>query len=227
MALSDSRSAAPTDDKLPSPVSVALVEDNAGLRESLAVLLSGTPGFRCVGAFPSAEAALAALPMLKPDVTLMDIHLPNMSGIVCVKHLRDKLPKTKIVMLTVFADGEHIFEALMAGANGYLSKKTAPVELLKAVEDVYRGGAPMSADIAVRVVQYFNHKGAVAAFPVQLSPREQEILDHLAKGALYKEIAATLDISFDTVQWHIRNIYDKLHVRSRSEAVAKYLRTQP
>jgi DNA-binding NarL/FixJ family response regulator len=208
-------------------VSVALVEDNAGLRESLVILLNGTSGFQCVGAFATAEEALEGIPPLRPDVVLMDIHLPKTSGISCVKALRERLPQTKILMLTVFADTEHIFEALMAGANGYLSKRTAPDELLKAVRDVQTGGAPMSGDIAVRVVEFFNRKGASTPPEPHLSPREQEILERLVKGFLYKEIAADLKISFDTVQWHIRNVYEKLHVRSRSEAIAKYLRQAP
>jgi len=206
-------------------IQVALVEDNSGLRESLAVLLNGTPGFKCCGSFPSAEVALESMPSLNPDVVLMDIHLPKLSGIECVSQLRLKLPQTRILMLTVFADGDHIFQALRSGANGYLSKRTEPAELLKAIAEVYRGGAPMSGDIAVRVVGYFNQKGAAGVSEIKLSPREREILDLLAKGLLYKEIAASLGISFDTVQWHIRNIYEKLHVRSRSEAIAKYLQS--
>lgn len=151
--------------------------------------------------------------------------LPRGSGIEFVQLLRGKLPNTKILMLTIFADGDHIFQALRAGASGYLSKRTAPGDLLKAIQDVYQGGAPMSGDIAVRIVEYFNQKGAVPS-DVHLSPRELEILELLAQGCLYKEIASTLSISFDTVQWHIRNIYEKLHVRSRSEAIAKYLRRE-
>lgn len=204
-------------------IAVALVEDNSGLRESLAVLLDGTPGFKCVGGFGSAEEAIKALPKLCPDVVLMDIHLPEASGIECVRQLRGRLPDTRVLMLTIFADGDHIFQALRAGASGYLSKRTAPADLLKAIQDVHQGGAPMSSDIAVRVVEYFNQKGAVSP-DIHLSPRELEILELLAQGCLYKEISAQLSITFDTVQWHIRNIYDKLHVRSRSEAIAKYLR---
>jgi DNA-binding NarL/FixJ family response regulator len=215
------------DSKPASPISVALVEDNAGLRESLVALLDGTLGFKCAGAFGSAEAALATIPSLGPDVVLMDIHFPKMSGIDCVRQLKDKLPHTKILMLTIFSDGEHIFQALMAGASGYLSKGTVPAELLNAIAEVCRGGAPMSGDIAVRVVEYFNQKGKGAGSTVHLSPREQEILECLANGYLYKEIASRLNISFDTVQWHIRNIYEKLHVRSRSEAIAKYFRNEP
>jgi len=217
-----------TPPKSENAINVALVEDSAGLRESLAVLLTGTSGFRCAGAFPTAEAALKDLPSLAPDVVLMDIHLPRMSGITCVRKLRESLPETRIVMLTVFADRDHIFEALLAGANGYLSKRTPPAELLKAIEEVHRGGAPMSSDIAVRVVRYFNEKGTAAPPPeTNLSPREKEILGLLAQGYLYKEIAVRLAIAFDTVEWHVRNIYQKLHVRSRSEAIAKYLRCQP
>lgn len=226
VCMPDSAGQAALDSKAATSISVALVEDNSGLRESLAVLLAGTPGFRCSGSFNSAEAALEGLPKLAPDVVLMDIHLPNLSGCDCVKLLRERLPKTKILMLTVFAEGQYIFQALRAGANGYLSKKTPPADLLKAIAEVYHGGAPMSADIAVRVVEYFNQKGAQVEPSVRLSPREQEILEHLAQGSLYKEIAAQLNISFDTVQWHIRNIYEKLHVRSRSEAIAKYLRSE-
>jgi DNA-binding NarL/FixJ family response regulator len=213
----------PIDATAPASISVGLVEDNRGSRESLTILLDGTPGFRCAGAFDSAEAALKALPPIAPDVVLMDIHLPKMSGILCVRQLKETLPKTRILMLTVFADGEHVFQALKAGASGYLSKRTQPADLLKAIEEVHRGGAPMSADIAVRVVEYFNRKGDTEAASIHLSPREQEILDCLAKGFLYKEIAARLGTAFDTVHWHIRNIYEKLHVRSRSEAIAKYL----
>jgi DNA-binding NarL/FixJ family response regulator len=206
------------------PIAVALVEDCAGLRESLAALLGGIPGFQWAGGFASAEIAIAEIPGRAPDVILMDIHLPRMSGIDCVRRLRELVPKARILMLTVFADPDHIFEALKAGASGYLSKRTPPADLLKAIADVHRGGAPMGADIAARIVEYFNRQGAAAARPdSDLTPREQEILRLLAQGAMYKEIAAHLDIAFDTVQWHIRHIYQKLHVRSRSEAIAKYL----
>jgi DNA-binding NarL/FixJ family response regulator len=205
-------------------IEIALVEDNAGFRESLSALINSTPGFRCTGAFASAEEGLKQIPPLAPDVVLMDIHLPRMSGIECARQLKGKLPNTRILMLTVFADHDHIFQALLAGASGYISKRTAPADLLKAIEEVGGGGAPMSSDIAARVVEYFNQKGVAApANEAGLSPREQEILELLAQGYLYKEIADRLGIAFDTVQWHIRHIYQKLHVRSRSQAIAKYL----
>ena len=214
----------PSADPLVAPIRVALVEDSDGFRENLMALLSGTPGFACTGAFGSAEAALDVLPglMPAPDVVLMDIHLPRMSGIDCVRRLKDDLPDARILMLTVFADRTHIFDALKAGASGYLSKRTAPADLLRAIHEVHSGGAPMSGEIAVCVVEYFHQQGAVTPPPeARLSPREQEILEDLAQGFLYKEIADRLALSFDTVQWHIRNIYAKLHVRSRAQAVAK------
>jgi DNA-binding NarL/FixJ family response regulator len=209
-----------------APIRVAMVEDNAGLRESLGVLLNGTPGFLCAGAFGSAEAALDALPAMRPEpeVVLMDIHLPGKSGIECVRELRDRLPQTRIVMLTVFATSDRIFQALTAGASGYLSKRTAPADLLAAIQEVHRGGAPMSGDIAARVVEYFNARGQAREPDLNLSPRETEILQLLAEGLLYKEIRDRLGLSIDTVQWHIRNIYRKLHVRSRAQAVAKLYR---
>ena len=202
-------------------ISVALVEDNDGLRESLVVLLNGTAGFRCVGAFRSAEAALKNIPGLRPDVVLMDIHLQKMTGVACVRQLKEASPTTRILMLTVFVDKEHIFEALKAGATGYLSKRTAPADLLKAIEEVQRGGAPMSSEIAARVVEYFHQPGASPTLEANLTAREREILDLLARGYLYKEIADQLGLAFDTVHWHLRKIYEKLHVRSRAEAVAR------
>ena len=205
----------------PTVVSVALVEDNDGLRESLTTLLESTPGFRCSGAFRSAEAALRGIPGASPDVVLMDIHLPRMSGVTCVRQLTEAMPGIRVVMLTVFADREHIFEALKAGAHGYLSKRTAPADLLKAILEVQRGGAPMSSEIAARVVEYFHRQDSAPTLDAVLSARESEILDLLARGYLYKEIADQLGLAFDTVHWYLRKIYEKLHVRSRGEAVAK------
>lgn len=211
----------PSSSTLSQPIAVALVEDNDGLRDSLSVLLNGTPGFKCSGSYRTAELALKAIPSVQPDVVLMDIHLPKTSGVACVRELKATLPQLRILMLTVFADQEHIFDALKAGASGYLSKRTAPGDLLKAIQEVHVGGSPMSSEIAARVVEYFNQQGSVRLVEVNLSPRESEVLDLLARGYSYKEIAHQLEIAFDTVHWHIRKIYEKLHVRSRGEAVAK------
>lgn len=209
-------------------ISVAIVEDRDGLRESLAVLINGTPGFRCVGSFPSAEVALRDMQKVAPEVVLMDIDLPKMSGVECVRRLKELGSTARILMLTIFNDGEHIFEALKAGANGYLSKSTPPAEILRSIEEIHKGNAPTSSDIANRVVEFFNQQGRTSlAKQMGLSPRESEILSRLAEGCLYKEIANQLQISYATVHWHIRNVYEKLHVSSRSQAIAKYLGHPP
>jgi DNA-binding NarL/FixJ family response regulator len=205
-------------------IKVSIVEDDEGVRDSLAALINDADGFQCVSSHPSAEDAIAQIPLKKPDVVLMDINLPNMSGIDCVRKLKEILPQTQIMMLTMYEDGEQIFNSLAAGASGYLLKRTPPAKLLEAITEVQRGASPMSGKIARVVVQYFQKKAQPAAPESQtLSKREQEILDLLAKGFRYKEIADTLSISFDTVRSHLRNIYDKLHVSSRTEAVVKYL----
>jgi DNA-binding NarL/FixJ family response regulator len=202
-------------------VRVGLVEDDPRIRQGLAVLIGASPGFECIGDFPNGEEALAALPTLAPDVVLMDINLPGMSGIECIRQLKKRLPTTQLVMLTVFEDHERIFQSLSAGASGYLLKSTPPARLLEAVLEVHQGGAPMSAQIARCVVDAFRKPPPPEASPSQLSPREQEILALLAKGFLYKEIADQLRLSVETVRTHLRNIYEKLHVRSRTEAVMK------
>lgn len=202
------------------PITVSIVEDNDRVRESLAVLINGTNGFICKSAYPNAEEALNEIPSHTPQVVLMDIDLPGMNGIECVRKLKALKPKLQIVMLTVYEDSERIFQALQAGAIGYVLKQTPPAEILQAVEQAHRGGAPMSCEIARKVVQSFHQ---LSAGTVSLSPREREILDCLAKGFLYKEIALRLDIGYETVHQHVSNIYEKLHVRSRSQAVAKYL----
>jgi DNA-binding NarL/FixJ family response regulator len=204
-------------------IKVSIVEDDEGVRESLAALINDADGFQCVSSHPSAEDAIAQIPQKKPDVVLMDINLPNMSGIDCVRKLKEILPQTQIMMLTMYEDGEQIFNSLAAGASGYLLKRTPPSQLLEAIQEVQRGASPMSGKIARVVVQYFQQKAQPTAEAQTLSKREQEILDLLAKGFRYKEIADTLSISFDTVRSHLRNIYDKLHVSSRTEAVVKYL----
>ncbi len=210
------------------PIDVSIVEDDAGIRESLATLINGASKLRCVSSHPNAEEALRDIPLKKPDVVLMDINLPRMNGIECVQRLKGLLPQLQVLMLTVFEDEDQLFKSLKAGANGYLLKRTKPAQLLEAIEEVHRGASPMSGKIARIMVQYFQQKSLQQKSPastdsVELSKREQEILDLLAKGFRYKEIADTLGISFDTVRSHLRNIYEKLHVSSRTEAVVKYL----
>jgi DNA-binding NarL/FixJ family response regulator len=206
-------------------IRVSIVEDDAGVRESLSSLIAGARGFACLGAYSSGEDALREIPAARPDVVLMDIHLPLMSGIECVRQLKAVLPSLPIVMLTVYDDQEKLFKSLMAGACGYLLKRTSPAKLLEAIREVHQGGAPMSGQIARMVVQHFHatREQTAAPAPAFLTVREQEILDHLARGYRYKEIAEALQISFDTVRSHLRAIYEKLHVHSRTEAVVKYL----
>jgi DNA-binding NarL/FixJ family response regulator len=204
-------------------IRVAIVEDNARVRSSLAKLIQLTPGFECVSEHVSGEAALAALPGLQPDVVLMDINLPGMNGVECVRQVKPLLPATQVMMLTVYENTELIFQALAAGATGYLLKQTPPVELLAAVRDVHNGGSPMTGHIARKVVASFQQAGDSAREFENLTGREREVLNYLAKGFLYKEIAEAMSITYDTVHTHIRKVYEKLHVRSRTEAVAKHL----
>jgi DNA-binding NarL/FixJ family response regulator len=203
-------------------IMVSIVEDDAPARGLLADWLHRTPGFRCASRYGSGEAALAALPAEKPAVVLMDINLPGMSGIECVRRLKPLLPGTQFVMLTVYEDTDHIFNALAVGASGYLLKRVSRGELLAALQDVHAGGSPMSSNIARKVVQSFQRPALQSSEAVELSPREREVLELLARGFLYKEIAESLQISGPTVNTYIRRIYEKLHVRSRSQAVAKF-----
>jgi DNA-binding NarL/FixJ family response regulator len=206
------------------PISVSIVEDSDKFRETLARVLNRAEGFRCLSNYPNAEDALKALPHDKPDVVLMDINLPGMNGVECVRQLKAATPAIQVMMLTVYEDTENIFNALAAGASGYMLKRTARDELLEAIREVHRGGSPMTTHIARKVVQSFQ-RAAPAASPTEaLSPREQEVLDCLAQGFLYKEIAEKLSISYETVHTYIRRIYEKLQVRTRTEAVAKFLR---
>jgi DNA-binding NarL/FixJ family response regulator len=206
------------------PIKVSIVEDDDRVRESLMSLIDGARGFRCAGAHRSGEAALKLIPEEKPDVVLMDIHLPRLSGIDCVRKLKMTDLDLLVIMLTAYEDDDLIFQALKAGANGYLVKQTPPAEILAAVQEVHAGGAPMSSNIARKVILSF-HPAEPGESPAEtLSPREREILDLLAKGYMNKEIADLLTISFQTVHTHVRKIYSKLHVRSRTQAVAKYLR---
>ena len=205
------------------PITISIVDDDDEIRESLVVLLNQEKDFRCVGQYSSAEAALCGVPADRPDVLLMDINLPNMSGIECVQKLKTTLPDLLVVMLTVYEDTERIFQSLAAGATGYLLKRTSSVELRQAVRQVFDGGSPMSSHIARKVVQYFHQRPAADGMET-LSKREKEVLDQLAQGRLYKEIADHLAISIDTVRKHLTSIYHKLHVHSRTDAVVKYLR---
>jgi DNA-binding NarL/FixJ family response regulator len=203
---------------------VSIVEDNDQLRGTLARLIDREEGFRCLSQYPNAEAAIEALPNDKPDVVLMDINLPGMNGVECVRKLKQLAPKTQVVMLTAYEDTENIFNALAAGANGYLLKRAPRAELLDALREVCRGGSPMTTHIARKVVQSFQKAGMSAQPTENLSAREQEVLDCLSQGFLYKEIAEKLGISYETVHTYIRRIYEKLQVRTRTEAVAKFLR---
>lgn len=203
-------------------ISVSIVEDDAPVRGILVGWLARGEGFKFVSEFGSAEEGLAELPRQKPDVVLMDIKLPGMSGVDCVRQLKPLLPQTQFVMHTVYEDSNHIFNALQAGATGYLLKQSAHDELLAALRYVHAGGSPMTSYIARRVAQCFPSTPAQTEADDNLSPREREVIVMLARGFLYKEIAEAMNISVRTVDTYIRRIYEKLHVRSRAQAVAKY-----
>jgi DNA-binding NarL/FixJ family response regulator len=208
---------------------VAIVEDNATLRKYLAEVISNTPGYRCVCACASAEAAVVEIPAHKPNVVLMDIHLPGESGIACTARLREKMPNLQVIMLTVYKDIKMIFQALKAGACGYVLKRSDDKEILDAIAEVRSGGAPMTSEIARMVVRSFMESPKVSDEngTDQLSSRELEILALVAEGCPNKEIASRLSISNGTVRTHLMHIYEKLHVRCRTEAAAKYLRSKP
>lgn len=204
-------------------IRVALVEDHAPFRETLAALLRETPGLECVGACADAQTALARLPEAGPDVILMDLHLPGENGLECVRGLRERLPQARILMLTVEEHGGLVFAALRAGASGYLVKSGDAMAVLDAIREAHAGGAPMSAAIARLVVQSFHEPVLGEARLADLTRRETEILDLVARGWTSKETAAALDVSIFTVQTHLRHIYEKLHVRSRTAAASKWL----
>jgi DNA-binding NarL/FixJ family response regulator len=206
-------------------ITVSIVDDEKGLRESIATFVNGSPGFRCVSSYSNAEAALAGLPKDRPDVVLMDINMARMTGIECVEQLKVAAPDMQIVMLTVYEDIDQIFKALAAGASGYLLKRLSPTKLLQAIREVHSGGSPMSSSIARKVVASFRKTGPSSEKQAHLSPREQAVLDCLAKGLTYKQIADQLEISIDTIRTYLPRIYEKLHVQSRTEAVAKYMRS--
>ena len=205
-------------------ISVSIVDDETSLRQSIATFIDGSPGFRCVSAYGNAEAALQGLPADRPDVVLMDIHMAGMNGIECVQRLKALRPELQILMLTVYEDTDQIFKALAAGASGYLLKRVPPSKLLEAIGEVQAGGSPMSSSIARKVVASFQKAGPATDQDALLSPREQMVLDCLSKGLTYKQISDQMGISVTTIRTYLRRIYEKLHVRSRSEAVARYLR---
>jgi DNA-binding NarL/FixJ family response regulator len=208
---------------------VVIIEDDAPNREIWAEWVNRSPDFKCIAQFGSVEAAVPKIPELQPRIVLSDINLPGLSGIEGVRRLKPILANTQFVMLTVYEDADHIFEALAAGATGYMLKDTKRNELLEALREVHAGGSPMSANIARKVVQSFqrpitapSHSAAASAETENLSPRESEVLDLLAQGLLYKEISEKLGVSMPTVNTYIRRIYEKLQVRSRAQAVARY-----
>jgi DNA-binding NarL/FixJ family response regulator len=212
------------------PITVAIVEDTAELRQMLIESIQRSPRLKFVASFADGESALQELPALAPNVVIMDIQLPGMNGIDCTARLKQAMPGVQVLVFTVFGDSDLVFRALAAGASGYLLKRVARRQILEAVEQVHEGGAPMSGEIARMVVESFRRPSSPApARPVdardeQLTAREEEVLRLLAKGYVTKEIADMLSISFDTVRFHLKNIYLKLHVRSRLEALAKYLK---
>jgi DNA-binding NarL/FixJ family response regulator len=202
-------------------IKISIVEDQHEMRESLVAWLGDAPGLRCVGAHATGEEALKKIPEEKPDVVLMDINLTGMNGIQCVARLKESLPRTQVLMLTTYDEGDMIFDSLRAGANGYLLKNMPQAELVEAVQQVHAGGAPMSLQIARKVINHFHHINKPVPEISQLTSREHEILKLLAKGYMYKEIADQLSISMSTVRSHVCAVYDKLHVHSRTQAAKK------
>jgi DNA-binding NarL/FixJ family response regulator len=205
------------------PITVSIVEDNDQLRATLARVLGRAEGFQFVSDFANAEDALKKLPEDRPEVVLMDINLTGMNGVECVRQLKQRVPEIQVIMLTVYEDTENIFNALAVGATGYMLKRTPRAELLQAIQAVHAGGSPMTAHIARKVVQSFARAGSSPSPTENLSEREQQVLDCLSQGFLYKEIAEKLSVSYETVHTYIRRIYAKLQVRTRTEAVAKFL----
>lgn len=202
------------------PLRIAIVEDSPRLRDEYAAIVSAAGDLVLAGAYPAAEAALAALPALAPDAVLMDINLPGLSGIECTRQLKVVLPQTQVVMLTAFDDSDQVFESLKAGATGYVLKDATAEEVLDAVRDVCAGGSPISSAIARKLVQFFSPRPASPEVTA-LTDREREVLDGLSRGLMYKEIADELAVSINTVRAHVRRIYETLQVQSRAEAVAK------
>ena len=203
-------------------ISVAIVEDNKTTREGLETIINLSSEYSCVCTCSSAEDALRVLPQRRPDVVLMDIQLPNMSGVECVAQLKQLLPAVQVIMVTVYEDPDRIFRALRAGASGYLLKRATPEQVLSAIREVHAGGAPMSGEIARKVIAHFQNQQAASQQVAGLSGREREVLELVVHGFANKEIADRLSISVESVRWHLKHIYQKLHVHSRTEAALKF-----
>jgi DNA-binding NarL/FixJ family response regulator len=220
----ETMTSSPPERQMPgSPIKVAIVEDDAVVQSTLCTLLNESSGFRCVVACSSGEKAVEEVPQACPQVVLMDINLPRMSGIECTRRLKARLPKVQVLMLTVYEDSDHIYKALRAGATGYMLKRSEPDEVLAAIRDILEGGAPMNSQIARKVVQTFRVSADSLEPEIRLTNREEEILSCLAEGYSDKELAEKLGITVPTVRTHLSHIYEKLHVQSRTEAVIKYL----
>ena len=204
-------------------IRVAFVEDDQELRDSVAKLVGRASGLKVVASYASAEAALVDIAAQEPDVVLMDINLPRMDGVECVRRLKALLPKVQVLMLTMYEDNERLFNSILAGADGYLLKRTVPGQLVEAIREVQAGGSPMTPQIARRVFQHFRHHSTPSPEIENLTPREKEVLEHLVRGNQFKQIADALGISLDGVRFHVRKIYEKLHVHSRGDAVVRFL----
>ena len=204
------------------PIRVAIIEDDDWFRENLADELDAVEGFRCVGKYGTAEDAVSSLPDESPDVAIVDINLPGMNGIECLRELKPRCPDTDFLILTVYEESESIFDALLAGADGYLLKRSSTEEVLDAVRQVKQGGSPMTSQIARRVVQHFNRMGSATPHMAELSEREHRVLELLSRGDAYKQIADEMDVGINTIRMYIKAIYGKLRVHSRGEAVAKF-----
>ena len=201
---------------------VAIVEDSRSTRQSLEAVINLSPDYRCVCACASAEEALRELPKHQPEIVLMDIHMPGMSGVKCVPLLKNLLPQARVIMITVYRNPDLIFGALRAGACGYLLKRSSPDQVLSAIREAQEGGAPMTGEIARQVIAYFQNQTVAECEVEKLTSREREVLEFLAKGYSNKEIAARLSVSVPAIRWHLTHIYQKLHVQSRTQAVSKY-----
>ena len=207
-------------------IQVALVEDDEEIRANLTHVFRRSPDFRLLGSFPDAESAMVDLPHYPVDAVLMDINLPGIDGVECVRRLKPRMPKVQFIMLTIYEDGNRLFKSLMAGANGYMLKRTSPAQLLAAVKEAHTGGVPMTPEMARRVAKYFQDLPRPTSDVERLTRREVDVLEQLAKGYRYKEIEENLQISTGTLRSYITNVYEKLHVHSRTEAVVKYLNRQ-